>query len=46
MTSPVFLIDLLSVETEEFTQFTMLNKKVSSARGVSSEFSPSGRSFM
>ena len=37
---------LLSVEGEAFTQFTMLNKEVSSAKSVTSEFSLSGRSFI
>ena len=33
----------LSEEAEVFTQFTMLNKEVSSAKGLTSEF---GRSFI
>ena len=42
MPSLVFLTDhYLSVETEVFTQFTMLNKEESSAKSLTSEFSPS-----
>ena len=44
--SCIFNRSLLSVEAEVFTQFTMLNKEVSSAKSLTSEFSPSGRSFI
>ena len=36
---------LLSVEAEVFMQFTMLDKEVSSAKSLTSEFSPSSRLF-
>ena len=36
----------LSDEAEVFTQFTMLNKEVSLAKGLTSEFSLSGRLFI
>ena len=36
----IFNRSLLSVEAEVFTQFTMLNKKVSSAKTLTLEFSP------
>ena len=39
----IFDRSLLSVEPEVFTQFTMLNKEVSSAMRLTSEFSPCGR---
>ena len=42
MPSLVFLTyHYLSVETELFTQFTMLNKEASSAKRLTSELSPS-----
>ena len=41
--SCIFNRSLLSVEAEEFTQFTMLNKEVSSAKSLTSEFNPSSR---
>ena len=44
--SCIFNRSLLSVEAEVFTQFTMLNKEVSSAKSLTSEFSPSGRLFI
>ena len=44
--SCIFNRSLLSVEAEVFTQFTMLNKEVSSAKSLTSEFSPSGKSFI
>ena len=44
--SIIFNKSLLSVEAEVFIQFTMLNKEVSSAKSLTSEFSPSGRSFI
>ena len=37
---------LLSVVAEVLTQFSMLNKQVSSAKSLTSEYSPSGRSFI
>ena len=37
---------LLSAEAEVFTQFTMLNKEVSSAKSLTLEVNPSGRSFI
>ena len=43
--SCIFNRSLLSVEAEVFTQFTMLNKEVSSAESLPSEFSPSATSF-
>ena len=42
----IFNRSLLIVETEVCTQFTTLNKEVSSAKSSTSEFSPSGRSFI
>ena len=44
--SSIFNRSLLSVEAEVFTQFTMLNKEVSSTKSLTSEISPSGRSFI
>ena len=44
--SCIFNRPLLSVEVEEFPQFTMLNKEVLLANILTSEFSPSGRSFI
>ena len=44
--SCIFNRSLLVVETEVCTQFTTLNKEVSSAKSSTSEFSPSGRSFI
>ena len=41
--SCIFNRSLLSVEAEVFTQFTMLNKEVSSAKSLTLEVSPSGR---
>lgn len=38
----VFNRSVLSVEAEVFTEFTMLNKTVSSAKNVTLEFSPCG----
>ena len=38
----IFTRSLLSVEIETFTQFTMLNKEVSSFKSLTSEFSPCG----
>ena len=35
-----------SVEAEAFTQITMLNKEVSSAKSLTSEFSPCGGSLI
>ena len=47
MSSLVFLTrSRLSVEAEVFTQFTMLNKEASLAKSLTSEFNPSGRSFI
>ena len=43
--SCIFNRSLLSVEAEVFTQFTMLHREVSSAKSLTSKFSPSGRSF-
>ena len=42
----IFNRSLLSVEAEVFLQFTILNKEVSSAKSLTSKFSPSGTSFM
>ena len=42
----IFNRSQLSVEAELFTQFTRLNKEVSSAKILTSEFSPSGRSLI
>ena len=44
--SCTFSRSLLSVEAEVFTQFAILNKEVSSAQNLNSEFSPSGRLFI
>ena len=44
--SCIFNRSLLSVEAEVFTQSAMLNKEVSSAKGLTSEFDPSSRSFI
>ena len=41
----IFNRSLINAEAEVFTQFTMLNKEVSSAKSLTSEISPSGRSF-
>ena len=43
--SCIFNRSLLSDKAEVFTQFTMLNKEVSSAKSLTSEFSPCGWSF-
>ena len=43
--SCIFNWSLFSAEVEVFTQFTMLNKEVSSAKSFTSEFSPSDRSL-
>ena len=44
--SCIFNRSLSSVEAEVFTQFTMLNKEVPSTKSLTSEISPSGRSFI
>ena len=44
--SCVFNRLLLSVKAEVFTQFTMVDKEVLSAKGLTSEFSPCGISFI
>ena len=48
MPSLIFLINrsLLSVEADVFTQFTMLNKEVSLAKSLISEFRSYGRLLM
>ena len=44
--SCIFNRSLLTVEAEMFTHLTVLNKEVSSAKNLTSEFSPCGRSFI
>ena len=44
--SCIFHRSLLSVEAVVFAQFAMLNNEVSSVKSLTSEFCPSGRSFI
>ena len=44
--SCIFNRTLLSVAADVLTEFTMLSKEVSSAKSLTSEISPSGRSFI